>query len=109
MNGGIRGISITAIVLGVGLLGGCGMVEGDWTKALAVNTIAAYQSFIEKYPRSEHADEARGRVLSLQDDQAWKTAQRADTVESFQDYLQVYGGGLHADDARQRLAAMARR
>lgn len=37
------------------------MAEGDWTKALALNTVAAYQSFIEKYPRNEHADEAKGQ------------------------------------------------
>jgi hypothetical protein len=105
MNGAIRGIAIAAMLLSVV---GCSMAESDWNKALTLNTTAAYQSFIEKYPRGEHVDEAKGRILSLQDDQAWQAAQRADTVESFQNYLKIYGGGLHADDARFEITALRR-
>jgi SPOR domain len=100
---------ISAIVIGAcALSAACGYTKSDWHKALAANTQAAYQIFIRSYPKSEHADEARGRILALQDDQAWRAAQRANTVESFQGYLQRYGGGLHADDARFGITALRR-
>jgi len=98
---------ISAIAIGAcALSAACGYTESNWHKALAANTQAAYQTFIRSYPKSEHADEARGRILALQDDQAWRAAQSANTVESFQGYLQRYGGGLHADDARFGITAL---
>jgi outer membrane protein assembly factor BamD (BamD/ComL family) len=89
------------------LAAGCG-AERDWHFTVIANNLTAYQAFIQNHPDSEHVEEARGRILSLRDDQAWRDAQRGNSVESYQAYLKTYGGGLHADDARFEITALHR-
>jgi hypothetical protein len=99
----------TALVLSASLLIiACTPAWYDWNKAMAANTVAAYQAFVRKHPHDEHADDARGRVLALSDDQDWMMAQRSNTLESYQKYLQQEGGGVHADDARYQITALER-
>jgi hypothetical protein len=90
------------------VISGCGTAEYDWNQALAANTLAAYQSFIEHHGSSKYAADARGRVLALQDDRAWAQAEAGNTVEAYQKYLQRLGGGVHAPDAQYRITALER-
>ncbi|MGH9561628.1 MAG: tetratricopeptide repeat protein, partial [Terracidiphilus sp.] len=98
-----------AFVLGAALMAaGCGTADYDWNKALAANTVAAYQTFLQNHPKSKHADDARGRLLGVQDDQAWALAQATNTVPGYQDYLKTESGGIHASDAQYEITALER-
>jgi hypothetical protein len=87
----------------------CNFAEYDWYKATSANTLVAYRAFVREHPGDEHADEARGRILALQDDADWNTAKNLNTIAAFQDYLQKESGGVHVLEARQKLDDMAYR
>jgi outer membrane protein assembly factor BamD (BamD/ComL family) len=96
-----------AIVL-TGLLLGCSSTEADWQQATQGNTITAYQDFLKAHPNGQHADEARNRIHSLEDDQAWMTAMNANTEQSYQQYLTAEPNGAHAQDARDHITGLQR-
>jgi hypothetical protein len=98
-----------ALTASAGLaLAGCGTAEWDWNKATAANTLAAYQSFVRSHPDDKRADDARGRILALQDEQAWVAAQKAGSIAGYQAYLAAEGGGVHAEQAQYEIAALQR-
>ena len=82
------------------LLMACNLAEYDWYKATSANTLIAYQAFVREHPGDKHADEARGRILALQDDADWNTAKNLNTIAGFQDYLQKESGGVHVLEAQ---------
>jgi SPOR domain len=89
-------------------MSGCNTANSDWEKATMGNTVAAYQTFLQKHAGDKRADNARGRILALQDEQAWATAMKTHTVESFQEYTKAESGGVYADDARYQITALQR-
>jgi hypothetical protein len=91
---------ILLVFFAVGLLSACGTSEYDWQRVHATNTLAAYQSFLANHPKSKQADLARGIILAMQDDKAWKTATKTQSKQSLDAYLAAYPGGLHANQAR---------
>lgn len=104
----IKRLTVASIV-GISLLmTACNSAESDWDGAKIANTLAAYQTFVQKYPNDKHADDARGRILALQDDKDWKTAQNTNTVDSFQEYLKKESGGTHVLEAQARLTSLHR-
>ncbi len=86
----------------------CNRADSDWKKATAANTLAAYQTFVQEHGNDQHADNARGRILALQDEQAWAVALKTNTVGGFQEYLKAESGGVYADDARYQITALQR-
>lgn len=90
------------------VIAGCGTAEYDWNKALAANTVAAYQTFLSSHGGSKHADDARGRLMGLKDDHAWALAQATNTVDGYRDYLRAESGGIHAPDAQYKITALER-
>lgn len=89
----------------VGVLVACSSQEADWAKANAQGTITAYNGFLRGHPDSARAEQARSRILSLEDQQAWTVAQTANTAAAFQEYLRTETKGVHAQDARDRIKA----
>jgi hypothetical protein len=99
---------ILLVFFAAGLLSACGTAEYDWQRAHATNTLAAYQAFLENHPKSKQADVARGVILAMQDDQAWKTVASAQSKQDLDGYLAAYPGGLHANQARFDIVALDR-
>jgi outer membrane protein assembly factor BamD (BamD/ComL family) len=100
-------LGVTAVFLGLALLA-CSSNEADWQQATTANTIGAYQDFLKQHPNGEHADEARGRIRSLEDDQAWVAAINSNTQQSFEQYLHNHPTGGHAQEARDRITGFNR-
>ena len=86
----------------------CNRADSDWKKATAANTPAAYQTFVQEHGGDPRADNARGRILALHDEQAWAIALKTNTVAGFQQYLKAESGGVYADDARYHITALQR-
>jgi hypothetical protein len=86
----------------------CSSVNKDWADASAANTVAAYQSFVDKHAGDPHAQDAKAYILALQDDAAWKTAQTNNSLDSFRQYLQSEPNGSHAQTARDQIAVLER-
>jgi outer membrane protein assembly factor BamD (BamD/ComL family) len=90
------------------LLAACGSAKYEWSQANSLNTIAAYQAFLAKYPNDVHAAEANNRIAELKDAQAWNAAQAASSVEGYQQYLTAEPSGAHAQAARDEIATRER-
>jgi hypothetical protein len=96
------------VVLCAAVLAACNTAKSDWNMATAANTLDAYQTFLRQHGSDEHADNARGRILALQDEQAWSKARAANTAEGYDAYLKTEGGGVHAEEAQYYLTALQR-
>jgi hypothetical protein len=104
----IRFIIPCALGAALVLAAGCGTAEYDWNKAAAANTLAAYQSFVREHPSDKRADDARGRILALQDEQAWAAAQKAGDIAGYQTYLKTESGGVYAERAQYEIDSLRR-
>jgi hypothetical protein len=93
-----------------GVLTACSSANAnkDWANARTENTVAAYESYIDKHPSDEHAAWARKRIGTLLDDSAWQTAQSAKSVGSYLQYLEAEPYGTHAKAARDEIANLDR-
>src|SRR5258708_26697265 len=78
----------------------CNTAESAWQQATAANTLSAYQTFLQEHADSKHVENARGRILALQDEQAWSAARSANSIASYQDYLKTESGGAHVREAK---------
>lgn len=103
-----RHLAIPAIICCAAFLSACGSAKYEWSQAITLNTIAAYQTFLSKYPNDEHATDAKSRVAQLQDEQAWSTAQVSSTADGYQQYLAAEPNGAHAAAARDEIASRER-
>ncbi len=104
-----RRLSLPWVLCCAILLAACGgAAKYEWSQANSINTVAAYQTFLSKYPNDVHAADAKGRIARLQDEQAWLTAQAAPTVESYQQYLTAEPNGEHVQAARDEIASRER-
>ena len=96
------------MILATLLLAGCDTPEHDWTRAKAVNTMAAYRSFVDAHPESDHAENARARLRALQDEFDWASAQWTNTDGAFKNYLQSDPGGRHVQEAQAQVFEIER-
>jgi len=100
----LRGTCWVAVLL----LTACGSTQMDWNQARAMNTVAAYEAFIDKHPNTPESVEAHQQIATLNDAWAWAQALRASSLDSFESYLQQWSSGLHAPEARARIDTMER-
>ncbi len=90
------------------LMAGCNGQGAAWQDAQQADTVPAYQQFLDDYPDSPHAGDARQRLQALQRAQSWAQATQADTIDAYQKFLGEYSSGDEVDQARQRLAELQR-
>ncbi|MGH8220441.1 MAG: SPOR domain-containing protein [Steroidobacteraceae bacterium] len=98
---------VIAVFLGLSLIA-CSSIDADWQQATTANTIGAYQDFLKQHPNGQHADEARSRIHTIEDDQAWMAALNSNTQQSFEQYLHNEPSGAHAQEARDRITGFGR-
>jgi len=103
----MKKLSVLGLVLAVFLMA-CSSTQADWQKATADNTVAAYQDFLKEHPNGEHADEARSRIHSLQDNEAWMAAMNTNTEAGFKKYVAAEPSGAHVDDAQSKIVGFKR-
>jgi outer membrane protein assembly factor BamD (BamD/ComL family) len=98
---------IPLVILMAGLVA-CQSANYEWSQATTLNTIAAYQEYISKYPNGSHVVDAQSRIAALQDEAAWNKAQTASTGDSYQQYLASEPNGAHAQAARDEITSRER-
>ena len=103
-----RRLSLSSLICCTALLLACGSAKYEWSQANTINTIAAYQTFLSKYPADEHAADAKSRIAALQDEQAWSTAQVASSAQGYQQYLTAEPNGAHAQAAQDAIVSAER-
>ncbi|MCU4137430.1 MAG: hypothetical protein MW689_001001 [Thermodesulfobacteria bacterium] len=68
------------------VLVGCATPKKNWEKAQRLNTIEAYQEFLQKHPNSEFAYEAKRKIEEL----AWERTKEQNTIEAYQEFIDKY-------------------
>ncbi|CAG0941453.1 hypothetical protein GPROT2_01313 [Gammaproteobacteria bacterium] len=88
----------------IAFIAACSSPEGDWKKAEAENTEAAYQAFLDRHPEGEWAQKAQAQLDAIKDTRDWENAQSADAIEGYNNYLLAHPTGAHMGEARQRIS-----
>jgi hypothetical protein len=81
----------------------CSGQESEWDRAQREDSLAAYESYLARYPASPHAAEARAALDGLHEADAWSRAERLATPEAWQHFLGEFPDNHNAAKARQRL------
>lgn len=89
-------------VLVILVLTGCATIKGDWEKAKGLNTITAYQEFLQNHPQSEFSDDAKHRIEKLE----WIKAYKLNTVDGYQRFIKEYSSSKFISEAKQRIEAL---
>jgi len=80
----------------------CSQTDEAWETTLSTDTPDAYATFLERFPKSEHADSARARRDALIDQRDWSVARRENTSEAYSKYLSVHPEGVWSRLAMRR-------
>ncbi|MES2298047.1 MAG: SUMF1/EgtB/PvdO family nonheme iron enzyme [Pseudomonadota bacterium] len=85
----------------------------SWMAVEQDNSMAAYEAYLEQYPKGKHAAAARSAMAQLNADQtkqtedsAWRDAQAANTTAAYDAYIGTYPQGKHAGAAKIKLATL---
>ena len=100
-------IRILGLLLALALVG-CDRQGADWEEAQQEDTVAAYETFVERYPESPEADQARSRIETLRAEQAWTDARQRNTAEAYREFIEAHPDAAAADEARDRLDTLER-
>jgi hypothetical protein len=103
----LRRLSLAGTLSCTVLLSACGPGY-EWSHANTLNTVAAYQKFLSKYPTDRHVVDAQSRIATLQDERAWTTAQITSSIQGFQQYLTAEPNGAHVQVARDNIVSRER-
>ena len=80
-------------------------VDEDWTNALVSNSKAALEEYLKKYPDSNHKQEAKLIIDSID----WAFCMNANTIEAYQDYMTHHDDGEHYDEAEDAMKKLKAR
>lgn len=71
------------------------------------DTIPAYVSYLEYFPKSSYSDRARDRLRVLREPEVWAHASHSNDVKVLRDYIRTYPKGIHRDEALTRVREFA--
>jgi len=74
-------------------------IEREWQNAAASGSKTEILAYLKKYPDTEHADEAKVKIDSID----WVAAQEQNTQDSYEEYMTQHQQGEHYDEARALL------
>jgi len=98
MSAQLRKFSMLLIVSAVWLVG-CATTKVDWKRAHKLGTLEAYQEFLQKYPASELANNAKREIEKLE----WQKTRQQGAQEPYYVFLRKYPKSEFADDAEREL------
>lgn len=93
------GLRIMTVGLLVGLFVGCATVKGDWEKAQRLNTVEAYQRFLNKHPQSEFSNGAKRHIM----EEDWAKAQSLNAEKAYQQFLDKHPQSEFSSKAKHYL------
>jgi tetratricopeptide (TPR) repeat protein len=67
----------------------CNNTKAEWKRVCQVNTVAAYQQFLDSHPSSEYEAVAREKIKEIIR-KDWEQAQSLNTLQSYQKFVDTY-------------------
>ncbi len=81
--------------------------EEAYAIAIEQDTLDAYVSFVEAYPRHVYSQRVWAIIRARREALAWMRARDIDTPQSYWTYLRRYPNGVYAYDAERRLRRLS--
>jgi hypothetical protein len=81
---------------------GCSTTNIDWEEASNVDTVKAYQKYLQKHPNSPYSDQAQIKLETF----FYENAKADGTVIGYSKYLAKNRYGTHTEDIRAKLKAI---
>lgn len=79
-------------------------MEQEWKEARSVDTIAAYQIYLQKYPSSRYAFQAKLRHTTLKEDLSkWEIAQKKNTIKGYADFIKENPDSSYSEKAKAKI------
>lgn len=113
-----RSARVWVLLLGLGCGGGLYAADehGElWIAAETANTVAAYDSYLARYPKGKFSALAKSRLKRLRDEEltaaekgVWEVAEASRNRAQIQDYLKRYRTGRFTAQAKARLVTLDR-
>lgn len=76
-----------------------------WDNAAKVNTIAAFQAYLNEWPNGDYSASARKNIQQLEaDNRGWQTARSTHSKQAYQSYLNNFPQGQFASTARLEIS-----
>lgn len=85
---------------------GCATRDDAWEETVKTDTPDAYDSYLQKNPRSQRAAEARVRRDALVDHRDWLVARRTNSIDGYSAYLAAHADGVWSELATRRRDAL---
>lgn len=83
--------------------------EIHWANALKVNTIQAFDQFVERFPRGKYLTLAINIMRKLEEEEEkWHEACRKNMLSAFREYLSLYPEGNFVSEAMFRIKRLKR-
>ena len=98
---------VALIVVLALLAAGCSREQQDWRSAEAADTGEAYARFVEQYPDTELAVQARARLAQLDEERDWAQAGKIATADAYRAFLAEHPSGRWSEEARIRIEAFS--
>ena len=90
-------------LVALALLAACGdPEEKDWQDARMKRSAEGYEQFLEQYPESRFAADARQALENLR----FKQVQKENTLDAFNGFLELHPDGEHAEEARKTVETL---
>lgn len=78
-----------------------------WNSAISINSVKSYDSYLEKFPKGKHANDARAKRDELiKENRLWKRAEKSRSIDDYRDYIRTYPKGRYAKYADSRINAL---
>jgi tetratricopeptide (TPR) repeat protein len=80
----------------------CNNSGKEYQNAVTENTIQAYEKFLEKYPNSQFAEDARNKIISME----YAIADSINTIEEYNHFIKKYPDCEYAGEVKKRIMSM---
>ena len=77
----------------------CSQDKLEFEKAIEIDTIKAYESFLLKYPDSDYSDQATKKIMLL----LWERASKQNTIQAYQSFINQYPDSKFLNLAQENL------
>ncbi|MEZ4883381.1 MAG: hypothetical protein R3E32_01500 [Chitinophagales bacterium] len=87
--------------------------EEAWLEATSLNTISAYNNYLQNFPNGDYSENAEEKIRKIQakiaaEQNDWDTAIGTNTLTAFEEYRKKYPIGKHRKQADSNIASLSK-
>jgi hypothetical protein len=91
----MKSLKLMLYVAIIFLINSCSQDKKEWKNTLEINSVQAYEEYVDKYPDSKYADSAKNRI--------WKNTIAMESINAYEEYIDKYPDSKYADSVKNRI------